>query len=141
PTEEPLTEVELVGGTAADWGGGLRIEPLRAEPLRAEPPRMERVRSEPPRMDPPRIDTIPPSHQADWGEGELIRGGGLRKFKPDEIEPDEIEPEEMDLEEIEAREAETAYDAEAAAELPGFPESGGFVEAELPASEPEAPAP
>src|SRR5437867_5721279 len=120
--EEPLTEVELVGG-AADWGGGIRIEPHRADPPRMEPPRVE----------PPRLDMIPPLREADWRDGELIRGGH-RKFEreeiePEEIEPEEIEPEEMDLNEIGAQEVEPAYDGEAAAESPGFPESGGFVEA------------
>ena len=144
-TEEPLTEVELVGG-AADWGGGIRIEPHRAEPPRVEP-----HRAEPPRVEPPRLDMIPPSREDDWRDGELIRGGH-RKFEreelePEEIEPEEIEPEEIEPEEIEpevinfdeigAREVEPAYGGEAAAESPGFPESGGFVEAELPATEPE----
>jgi hypothetical protein len=92
--EEPLTEVELVGGMAADWGGALRIEPLRAEPARSEPPRPEPSRMEPPRVEPsrmepprvepsrmepprpepPRIDTILPPDSSDWRDRELVRG-------------------------------------------------------------------
>src|SRR6185312_3812925 len=112
--EEPLNEVELVGG-AADWGGSHRIEPPRPEP---------------PRREPHRIDPIPPSRDSDWEKGELVRGGLL------DFEPEEIEPEDMDLDQIEVRDADAAYQGPST----GFPESGGFVEAELPATEAELPA-
>jgi len=115
--EAPLSEVELVGGVA-DWGGTHRIEPPRPEP---------------PRREPVRIDPIPPPRGSDWGKGELIRGGLL------DFEPEEIQPEGMDLEEIEVREVEAAYQNSLPVEAPGFPESGGFIEAELPATEAELP--
>ena len=111
--EEPLNEVELVGG-AADWGGSHRMEPPRPEP---------------PYREPPQID--PPPRDSGWGKGELIRGGLL------DFDAEEIEPADMDLDAIEVRDDDAAYQSSVAAE---FPESGGFVEAELPATEAELPA-
>src|SRR5439155_1083921 len=111
--EEPLNEVELVGG-AADWGGSHRMAPPRPEP---------------PYREPPQID--PPPRDSGWGKGELIRGGLL------DFDAEEIEPADMDLDAIEVRDDDAAYQSSVAAE---FPESGGFVEAELPATEAELPA-
>jgi PEGA domain-containing protein len=118
-------EAELVGG-AADWGGSLRTEPLRAEPSPREPLR---------------IDPVLPPRGDDWRSGELIRGG-LGDLDRDEEEPEAIEPEEIDLESIEVPDVGAAYESAAPVETAGFPESGGFVEAELPATEsPAADAP
>ncbi len=106
--EEPLAEVELVGGMA-DWGGALRIEPRRSDPTNGEPLR---------------IEPIVPPRESDWRDGELL-----------EIEPDDIEPVESEA----SLTGTVRYHGAAPTEAPGFPESGGFVEAELPAVEPELP--
>src|SRR6185295_19363854 len=123
--EEPLAEVEMVGTN--DWGGTLRTEPRHPEPLRAEPIRLDS-------MLPPR------------------REGGVLELDSEEIGPEDIEPEDIEPEEIEQREMQhrgiqqervgvresaASFASAAPPEAPGFVETGGFVEAELPAAEPD----